>query len=151
MAEKKRNEEFVIGAILESQTNTQDLLEQLFDAANPEAVFSAPIVSGDYTIINASDLSVGLGVGYGLGASSGAAEDEDADESGKDGASLDAGTGGGGGGGTVNRPIAVISIGPDGVDVEPIVDVTKIILAFFTVVGSMALMFSKMRKLSRGE
>ena len=47
------------------------------------------------------------------------------------------------------RPVAVISIGPDGVHVEPVVDVTKIGLAFFTTLGAMALMFSKMSRNAR--
>ena len=35
------------------------------------------------------------------------------------------GVGGGGGGYTFARPVAAITIGPDGVTVEPIVDATK--------------------------
>ncbi len=59
------------------------------------------------------------------------------------------GTGGGGGGYSTARPVAAISIGPDGVHVEPVVDVTKIGLAFFTTLGAMALMFSKMSRNAR--
>ncbi len=56
------------------------------------------------------------------------------------------GGGGGGGGGAGGRPIAVISISEDGVEVEPVVDATKIALAFFTTLGSMFFMLTKMRK-----
>jgi uncharacterized spore protein YtfJ len=56
------------------------------------------------------------------------------------------GGGGGGGGGASGRPIAVISITEDGVEVEPVVDATKIALAFFTTLGSMFFMLAKMRK-----
>jgi hypothetical protein len=59
------------------------------------------------------------------------------------------GYGGGGGGVTLGRPVAAITIGPEGVYVEPIVDVTKIAIALFTTVGAMALMFSRMSKLSQ--
>jgi uncharacterized spore protein YtfJ len=59
------------------------------------------------------------------------------------------GYGGGGGGVTMGRPVAAIIIGPDGVTVEPIVDATKIAIALFTTIGAMALMFSRMMKLSQ--
>lgn len=64
------------------------------------------------------------------------------------GAGEDAGVGGGGGGGggATGRPVAVISISEDGVQVEPVVDATKIALAFFTALGSMFFMLTKMRK-----
>jgi len=56
------------------------------------------------------------------------------------------GGGGGGGGGASGRPVAVISVSEDGVEVEPVVDATKIALAFFTALGSMLFMLLKMRK-----
>ena len=46
--------------------------------------------------------------------------------------------------------LAVINIGPEGVCVEPVVDATKIALAFFTTLGSMLFMLGKMRRASRG-
>lgn len=45
-----------------------------------------------------------------------------------------AGSGGGGGGGGRSRTIAVAVIGPDGVEVRPVVDYTGIALAAFTTV-----------------
>jgi uncharacterized spore protein YtfJ len=56
------------------------------------------------------------------------------------------GGGGGGGGGASGRPIAVVTIREDGVVVEPILDTTKIALAFLTTIGSMIFMLSKMKK-----
>jgi hypothetical protein len=47
------------------------------------------------------------------------------------------------------RPVAVITIGPEGVQVEPVVDRTKIALAFFTLIGGIALALNKMIKASR--
>jgi hypothetical protein len=40
-------------------------------------------------------------------------------------------------------------INRDGVRVEPIVDVTKVALAFITMLGSMIFMLSRMRRASR--
>jgi hypothetical protein len=40
----------------------------------------------------------------------------------------------------------VISIGPRGVRVEPVRDVTKVLLALLTAAGSMLMMLGKMRK-----
>ncbi len=56
------------------------------------------------------------------------------------------GGGGGGGGSTLARPVAAISIGPDGVHVEPIVDPTKIAIAMFTAVGAIFMSLGKMRR-----
>jgi uncharacterized spore protein YtfJ len=59
------------------------------------------------------------------------------------------GGGGAGGGAALGRPVAVISIGPHGVAVEPIVDVTKIALAFVTALGGMLVVWSKMRRAAK--
>ena len=56
------------------------------------------------------------------------------------------GGGGGGGGGARARPVAVIHISGDGVSVEPVVDVTKLGLAFFALLGSIFAMRAKVRK-----
>ena len=50
----------------------------------------------------------------------------------------------------MGRPIAAIIIDERGVRVEPVVDATKIALAFFTMLGSIFLMGSRMRRASRG-
>jgi hypothetical protein len=38
----------------------------------------------------------------------------------------------GGGGGAMGRPVAIIAIGPEGVTVKPVMDVTKVALAGLT-------------------
>ena len=43
----------------------------------------------------------------------------------------------GGGGGAMGRPVAIIAIGPDGVTIKPVVDVTKLALAGLTAWVSM--------------
>jgi uncharacterized spore protein YtfJ len=58
-------------------------------------------------------------------------------------------TGGGGGGGSSGRPVAIITIGPEGVTVKPVFDITKILLAGLTSLGAMVMMFGKMLKASR--
>jgi uncharacterized spore protein YtfJ len=59
------------------------------------------------------------------------------------------GGGGGGGGAAGGRPVAVIIIDQEGVRVEPVVDVTKVALAFFTMLGSVFVMGAKIRKAAR--
>lgn len=138
---------------VENMSEGAELVGRLFDVAKPGAVFSDPVEKEGYTVITASEVTVGMGFGQGFGGGSGPAShdgdaattpmiDEDEDAGGFGG-------GGGGGGFSAGRPVAVISIGPDGVKWEPIVDVTKIALAFFTTFGSMLLMFGRMQKASK--
>ena len=145
-------------SIMKTQEQSLDLLEKLIATARPNAVFGHPITGGEYTVINVAEVSCGMGVGFGGGDSSAtqtepAAEaitiEGEAPES-KVAAANNYGVGGGGGGFSTARPVAAISIGPDGVHVEPVVDVTKIGLAFFTTLGAMALMVSKIQQSSKG-
>jgi uncharacterized spore protein YtfJ len=79
----------------------------------------------------------------GSGAEEGEADDVEPETGGED---AGMGGGGGGGGGASGRPVAVISVSEDGVTVEPVVDATKIALAFFTALGSMFFMLVNMRR-----
>ena len=122
------------------------LVARLSDAAQPSAVFGEPVTSGDRTVITACEVTMGLGFGYGMGSAGGKPSGGEGGE-GEKGPPMPAVSGGGGGGGNATaRPVAVIHVGPEGVDVEPVVDVTKISLAFFTMLGSIFLMARKMRK-----
>jgi uncharacterized spore protein YtfJ len=151
-------------SVIKTQEQSLDLLEKLIATARPTAVFGQPVTGGDYTVINVAEVSCGMGVGFGGGGGTGA-DDEDQGIKGRHDAVAPTegdeglksrhdilpptggyGIGGGGGGFSTARPVAAISIGPDGVHIEPVVDVTKIGLAFFTTLGAMALMFSNMRK-----
>ncbi len=147
-------------SILKNQENSQEILEKFVETARPSSVFAPPLTAGDYTVITASEVYAGMGVGFGGGGGSAPAapkepaSDQPPAESPKtDAAELPAGSGvgygGGGGGVTMGRPVAAITIGPDGVRVEPIVDATKVALAFFTTIGAMALLFSRMAKMSQ--
>ncbi len=127
-----------------SQEKANQLMGRLFEATRPDAVFAEPVTQGAYTVITASELSIGMGYGFGGGASlKSTSEEESDDESG-----TDFGSGGGGGGGAMARPVAAVEIGPNGVRVEPIVDPTKISIAFFTALGSMFMMLLKMRRMA---
>jgi uncharacterized spore protein YtfJ len=133
------------------QDKANELMGRLYDAARPEAVFGEPVTQGEYMLITASEISVGMGYGYGGGGGVGSSEDdeEEGEESGR-GEAVGYGTGGGGGGMTGARPVAVIEIGPNGVRVEPVVDPTKIVLAFFTAFGAMFMMLAKMKEKAQG-
>ena len=137
--------EKLTGAAMEGQDQSVQLIEKLFTVAQPGAVFGEPVSAAGRTIITASEVYVGMGVGFGVGAGSGPVEDEEPQESEDDQAS-GMGGGGGGGGGASGRPVAVIDISEDGVRIEPVVDATKIGLAFFTALGSMFFMLTKMRR-----
>jgi uncharacterized spore protein YtfJ len=133
-----------------SQESANALIGRLFDAAQPSAVFSEPVVHGEYAVITASEVSVAMGAGYGGGG--GAPPSGPAGDSGdasKASEAFGAGGGGGGGGTAMSRPVAVISIGPAGVHVEPIVDPTKLGLALFTAIGGMVLAMARMRKFAQ--
>lgn len=131
---------------MESLEQTKDVIGKLFTVAQPGAVFGEPVERNGSTVITASEVSVAMGYGSGMGGGSGPQSDREPSAAGQEEAG---GFGGGSGGGGVSngRPVAVVRIGADGtVDVEPIVDVTKIALAFFTTFGSMALMLIKMAR-----
>lgn len=126
---------------------TGQALSQLVTTARAEAIFGQPVVSGDTTVISCSEIAIGMGMGSGSGP---------VDENGNP-----TGGGSGGGGGARGRPVAVIVITNEGVRVEPIFDLTKIVLASLTTgtfvllwVGRLFLMkrtgrgpsFSKLRR-----
>ncbi len=119
---------------IKSHEQAMDVLKRLLAVAEPSAIFSAPVTIGEQTVITAAEVSIGMGLGYGGGG----------DQAGN------GGNGGGGGGGALGRPVAVISIGPGGVRVEPIMDPTKIALAFFTMLGGILIAWRRMRKANRG-
>jgi uncharacterized spore protein YtfJ len=144
----------LIATAVNNQQDAVEVIEKLFDVAQPGAVFGAPVTVGEHTVITASEVKVGMGFGFGSGGGTGTelteseAADEDEAQAGESGSGF--GVGGGGGGVSGGRPVAVISVGPQGVRVEPVVDATKVALAAFTTLGSMFLMLLKMRKASKG-
>ena len=110
----------------------QTTLDKFLSAANIEAVYAPPIHEGENVIIPAAEILSIAGFGMG-GGSQDTGENENA-----------AGGGGGGGGRVLSRPVAVIVISPAGVRVEPILDLTKIVLAVLTTLGFMIAMLNRM-------
>ena len=130
-------------------------LEKIFAAAQPGAVFGQPVDAGSYTLITASEVTSGGGFGVGMGR--GPAPKPDAKQSQPAQAAPPAGrqsvrgSGFGGGGGSMGRPVAIIVIGPNGVTVRPIVDVTKVALAALTASAAMLGLRRAMRKAAKGK
>jgi uncharacterized spore protein YtfJ len=123
---------------VKNQEESIRLTERLFEVTEPGAVFSKPVKSGEHTLITASEVSIGLGSGYGYGEGGPAPESENQQPYGSGG-------GGGGGGMAAGRPVAVVSVGPEGVQVHPIIDRTKLGIALFSAVGSMLLAIGRMK------
>ncbi len=140
----------ILASAVRSQEQGAEIMGKLVNAAPAGAVFSQPVTSGEYTIITASEVSVAMGFGFGLGGGTRPtpAQGNGTAEAG-DHAQEGAGGGGGGGGVSSGRPVAAISVGPDGVQVEPIIDPTKIGLAFITIIGAVFLMLIRMRRSGR--
>jgi uncharacterized spore protein YtfJ len=109
------------------------ILSQISQAARAEAIFGQPVERGDYTVIPCAKVSVGLGLGSGSG-SSPMTKGEQGKAQGQG-----QGEGAGGGGGANGRPMAVIVVSRTGVRVQPIVDVTRVIVASLVTAGLMAL------------
>jgi uncharacterized spore protein YtfJ len=139
----------VVAAAEKSQKWAAEVVERLFDVAQPSSVYAEPVTAGDHTLITASEVSVGMGFGIGVGGGEGRGGPTGSmgkEEAEMEGEGSGLGGGGGGGGASLARPVAVISVGPEGVQVEPVVDPTKIAIAFFTALGTMFIMRSKMRR-----
>ena len=142
----------IAAAAAKSQEQATQLFERLMEVAQPESVYSEAVTSGEYTIITASEVTTGLGFGFGVGGGTGPipASKEEGKEADKEGQGTGSAGGGGGGGGSMARPVAVITISSQGVEIQPVVDVTKLGLALFVTAGSMLMMLGRMRRLSGG-
>lgn len=104
--------------------NTTEALQALFGPASPAAIFSSPERLDDQLVITAASWERAGGFGFGGGGDTGPS------------GSLDGGGGGGGGGTSVGRPVAVITVGADGVRVEPVIDLTKLaVTALLSALG----------------
>ena len=112
--------------------------ERILGAGDVSKVYGKPIQKGDATIIPAAEI---LAIG-GFGAGGGSGADPLTKRRG--------GGGGGGGGGRVfARSVAVIVATPEGVRVEPVIDITKIALAALTAAGFVVAAWSGMGKKNR--
>jgi uncharacterized spore protein YtfJ len=113
----------------------QETLETFMDSADVRRAYGEPHEKDGTIIIPAAEVLVGMGFGVAYGSGP---KREDGDAQG--------GSGGGGGGRTLSRPVAVIIASPEGVRVEPVIDVTKIIMAFFTAFGFIVSTLFRMKR-----
>ena len=93
-------------------------------AARPEAAVGAAVSAGAYTAVPLVETMFAGGYGMGLGGGNAAPAGETTT-----GPSMGGGGGGGGGGAGRSRVVAVLVVGPDGVELRPVVDFTKLGLA----------------------
>jgi len=114
---------------------TEQALSKLVISASADAVFGEPVVNGNTTVIPCSEVIIGMGMGSGGGP---AAED-----------GKSTGSGSGGGGGARSRPIAAIIITQDEVRVEPILDITRIVLASLTTAAFILLWIGRLSLMRR--
>jgi uncharacterized spore protein YtfJ len=106
-------------------TIIENNLDRFLAVASVDAVFGEPIEKGDTLLIPTAEVGAAMGFGVGDGAG--------INEAG----STNSGSGGGGGGWNFSRPVAVIVASPEGVRIEPVVDVTKVAIAALTTMGFM--------------
>lgn len=114
----------------------QDTLEEFLSFGSVDNVYGEPVENGDTIVIPTAEVVAGMGFGVGYGVSPGETDEPEG------------GSGGGGGGKAFARPVAVIVAGPEGVRVDPVIDVTKIALTALTAVGFMV---STIQRMSRGK
>ena len=115
----------------------QNTMEEVLAAADVRAVYGEPIQHGDTTIIPTAEILSGLAFGVGSGGGTGTDQNNSQPWQGSGG-------GGGGGGRVLSRPVAVVVVSPEGVRVEPVIDITKIVLAGLTALGFMVGMMFRM-------
>ncbi len=108
-----------------NQQQVMDTILKAQEAASIKQVFGEPITNGDRTIIPVATVQHLFGFGWGGGP-------EDLNELGQP---MQMGGGGGGGGSGQARPVALITATPQGVQVEPIMDQTRIALGGMVLAG----------------
>jgi len=142
MAEDKKIENQKETLIDESALEViQDTLGEFLQVGSVKAVYGEPIKEGETVIIPSAEvlavMGFGVGSGYGKGRPEGMEEKEVEEETDTEVEFTGEGGGGGGGGGgrILSRPAAVVIVSPEGVRVEPVVDLTKIALAALTASG----------------
>lgn len=94
-------------------TRLQESLATLMGEVSAATVFSAPVTVGDDLVITAAAWERGGGFGFGAGG-------------GNSPEGSGSGGGGGAGGGLQGRPVAVIRVGRNGIEVRPVIDYTRL-------------------------
>jgi len=114
----------------------QETMDTFLASASVDAVYGEPVTQQDTLIIPAAEVVAVMGFGIGSG------EGGDQEDSGS-------GSGGGGGGRVFARPVAVIIAAPEGVRVEPVVDITKIAMAGLTALAFLFGLRARWRSMRR--
>lgn len=132
MEAKKTNPSQSAGEIVTETVNN------LASRADVHAVYGEPIEVGDTLIIPAAEIINAMGFGFGSGEFE--VERDAKSETESENQMPGSGTGGGGGGGgySFSRPVAMIVVNQNGVQVQQVVDMTKITLAAISAFGFMA-------------
>lgn len=136
------------------------VLAELVATASAGRVFGEPVVAGERTVITAAEIHTGLGFGNGLATGWGSRGREEGESAAAAGAASsgrgrckgrrEGPQGGGGGGGAAGgRPVAVITITPNGVHVQPVVDHTKVVVTALTALGAIGMTLIRLRRASR--
>ncbi|MFO7623597.1 MAG: spore germination protein GerW family protein [Anaerolineales bacterium] len=134
--------DFDVDSVTDAMDVIELTMERFLDTASVDLVYGDPVEHGDTLIIPTAEILAGLG--FGVGSGSGSAGKHDGEEGEEGGEGYGEGGGGGGGGRTFARPVAIVVSSPEGVRVEPVVDVTKIALGFLTAAGFMTGMILRM-------
>jgi len=100
------------------------IADALAAVSRPEAAVGAAVSAGGYTAVPLVETMFAGGYGMGLGGGNAPGSSEATD-----GQSMGGGGGGGGGGAGRSRVVAVLVVGPEGVELRPVVDVTRLGLA----------------------
>lgn len=104
-----------IGPELRIGADVERGVARIMEGTGADSVFGRPVEAGDRLVIPAATVIRAGGFGFGGGSQD---EGEDGD--------VQSGGGGGGGGHALGRPVAVIEVGPDGVRVRPVIDLTHV-------------------------
>jgi uncharacterized spore protein YtfJ len=116
------------------------LLSRIIDLASAEAVYGQPLDGEGFRVFTAVEVVGGMGFGFAACGDAAQGEGEQADD---DRPSL--GVGGGGGAISAARPVAVISLTPAGVRIEPIIDGARVLVTFGIALGAGLLALARRR------
>ena len=133
--------DFDVSSVTDAMDVIDLTMERFLDTASVDLVYGDPVEHGDTLIIPTAEILVGLGFGAGYGGGGSGKKEEEGEGEGE---GYGEGGGGGGGGRTFSRPVAIVVSSPEGVRVEPVVDVTKIALGLLTAAGFMTGMILRM-------
>ena len=115
----------------------QNTMEEFLATSDVRVAYGEPIQHDDTMIIPTAEVLCVLA--FGIGSGSGTNADQNPEKP-----SQGSGSGGGGWGRALSRPVAVVVASPEGVRVDPVVDLTKIALAGLTALGFMVGMMFRM-------